>query len=491
VSAWLSSFNATLLDAGGRKLGWITHPDVHLVANQPATQHIRSYLTVIDAEAFREESQKLLAGRKLEWSVRGQTILRALGLPFAVTMRKRLDFEGARLDNFRARNVQIVSANASAGELYVDAEISFSSVSALEFLNMGTLEVELWYNPIANDPHRPGYGPASRRALGSRLCTPAMSAAGACGAGWEVSERIGTALFYGFKVRRGAIGSPRQPSLRASIRLWSSETSGRVAGRWAAQHEQSIISLGPINKAAYLDRVWQGLVHLDGSPVRLLTGALGSRETFVRGYDSQTGQECDVYRQGAEHCDKGALVMAHNPFHRRFALHSIEYDVYFEEQFEYDATFRVEALGLPLDLRAVSCAPTDAFARMRSKPGMWAFAPNHQGPDGAGYTGDAAERRAARLADEAVPFSPGGEAGAGTVPFFLTAFPMPGNAERTNRDGNTGPCVLGIATLDPFDCCEWSWRQGGGFLLGPGGLLAYGVGPIRMFVDVLLLTYFC
>jgi hypothetical protein len=27
--------------------------------------------------------------------------------------------------------------------------------------------------------------------------------------------------------------------------------------------------------------------------------------------------------------------------------------------------------------------------------------------------------------------------------------------ERTNREGNTGSCVLGIATLDLFDCCEF------------------------------------
>jgi hypothetical protein len=32
--------------------------------------------------------------------------------------------------------------------------------------------------------------------------------------------------------------------------------------------------------------------------------------------------------------------------------------------------------------------------------------------------------------------------------------------ERTDRDGETGPCVLGIATLSPIDCCEF--KEGGG-----------------------------
>jgi hypothetical protein len=101
---------------------------------------------------------------------------------------------------------------------------------------------------------------------------------------------------------------------------------------------------------------------------------------------------------------------------------------------------------------------------------MWSFAPNHRGPSGEGYAGDAAARRAARLADEAVPFPPGGDAGAGTVPFFLAAAPVPGVAARTNRGGETGPCVLGIATLDPFDCCECKREgAGGGGAGGAGG----------------------
>jgi hypothetical protein len=270
-----------LLDPHGRKIGWLNHPEMLLPSNQPSTHLIRSYLTVLDTQAFREEGLKLLSNRRLSWSVRGETILKAFGLPFWVTVRKRLDFDGARLDDFRARNVQLISANATIGEIFMDAEVSFGSVSALELLNMGTIEVELWYNQDANNPDRNGYSQASRRVFGARLCTPSMSAAGACGDGWEVSERLGTALIYNFKVRRGVIGTPRQPALRASVRLLGSNTTGIVAGRWASQREQSFISLGPINKAAYLDRIWQGHVQLDGSPVRLLTGALATRDTFV------------------------------------------------------------------------------------------------------------------------------------------------------------------------------------------------------------------
>ena len=48
--------------------------------------------------------------------------------------------------------------------------------------------------------HRPGYDTASRQELGSRLCTPEMNSANKCGDGWEVSQKIGTALFFNFKV---------------------------------------------------------------------------------------------------------------------------------------------------------------------------------------------------------------------------------------------------------------------------------------------------
>jgi len=75
---------------------------------------------------------------------------------------------------------------------------------------------------------------------------------------------------------------------------------------------------------------------------------------------------------------------------------------------------------------------------------MWAFAPGHTGPDGVGYLGNATQQLAARLADDAVLVPPGGIKGPGTVPFFLTAVPLPGNAEQTNRDGNAGAIYFGV-----------------------------------------------
>jgi len=104
---------------------------------------------------------------------------------------------------------------------------------------------------------------------------------------------------------------------------------------------------------------------------------------------------------------------------------------------------------------------------MKSKPGMWAMAPNHdpitQGGPSSGYavtgypdndptTGDD-ERLAARLSDEVIPLPVGGDAATGTYNFFLAATPYPGLAEKVNEPGKTGPCVLGIDGLDPFDCC--------------------------------------
>lgn len=453
IWARLSGFNATLLDPQGRELGWIGYPRLELQGNTQTVQHVESYLSVIDSDAFREEGLKLLAGKSITWGVHGISVVRTFGLPFRVIVRKQLAFEGAQLDNFRATQIRLRSANTPENTYELEADISFSSVSPLELLHFGTLEVELWYNERANDPRRSGYNAVSRSELGGRLCTPAMHAESQCESGSEVSEKVGIAYFYQFTVRRGAVGSPLQPSFKATVRLFNNATSGRLAGRWASQHEQTLISFGPTNKPPYLNRIWQGVVTVEGSPTAMLSGALGTRESFVLGYNVRTGEPCDLYNQGADVCDKGALVMAQNPFGRQWLLREVEYDVYFEEHFEYEAFFRVQPFGQPLDVRAISCAPTNTFARMRSKRGMWSFAPNHRGPQGHGYPGNGSALLAARLADEVIPMPAGAEVGAGTVPFFLTAVPVPGNAERTNRDGKTGPCVLGIATLDPFDCC--------------------------------------
>jgi len=57
--------------------------------------------------------------------------------------------------------------------------------------------------------------------------------------------------------------------------------------------------------------------------------------------------------------------MGKNPFGRNWALTKIEYDVFFEEEYEYDAVFNVNAIGLPINVVEFSCAATDIFARMK------------------------------------------------------------------------------------------------------------------------------
>lgn len=83
----LTGFNATLLDLKGRPIGWINYPTVTLNPNGPTIQRILSYLTVIDEEAFHEEGRKLMHGEAIEWDVRGESMVWALGFPFRLQAR--------------------------------------------------------------------------------------------------------------------------------------------------------------------------------------------------------------------------------------------------------------------------------------------------------------------------------------------------------------------------------------------------------------------
>lgn len=309
LSVSLEQFDATLVDLRGREFGWLRFPSVTLKPHGPTVLKLESQLVVLDEEALAAEGSKLLHGKRIAWDVKGQSAVVVYGIPFRVEVWKRLEFLGALLEDFEARSLQVTSANATEGTLDLSAEISFLSVSPFEFLRIGTLEVELWYNPDANDVSLPGHSAASQRVRGSWLCRPQCRERGdckedECPAGGELSLKIGVAFFYEFEVRRGAIGSPRTPALSARVLLDSSAAgAGVVAGRWASRQDQTVIALGPTNKW-FLDRIWQGLVTVQGAPISILAGALGTRETFVLGYNVQTGETCDLYNQDEDVCQK-------------------------------------------------------------------------------------------------------------------------------------------------------------------------------------------
>jgi len=336
LPATLRGFNATMYDNSGRDIGWLVFPDFDLDSNSANLQEVVSLLTITNTEAIYEEGLKMLAGKPVSWTVRGSTSIVALGFGFNVDIEKPLTFPGVYLDNFQTKNVRINHANATMNYIVMDADLEFTSVSTLEFLRIGTLRSDLWYNMDANNATKHGFSKVYREFYGSRLCTPQMKLDGECANGWEVSENIGWCDMFDFKVARGV------NRIKAQIFLYNTKTNGYNLGRWVSQWEQTIISVGPINKF-FLNRIWQGLVTLEAGPEKMFTGALGTKQTFVQGYNTQTGANCDFYNQGGDVCDKGAIIMAKNPFDREWALKKIEYDVFFEEEYEYDATFNINA----------------------------------------------------------------------------------------------------------------------------------------------------
>jgi hypothetical protein len=170
-----------------------------------------------------------------------------------------------------------------------------------------------------------------------------------------------------------------------------------------------------------------------------------SSDHTVHGWDRITGETCSPFRQQRANCSKGTLVFAQPPGRKPLLFHNLTYDTFFDEPVAYRATIRVHAGMFPIDLKTVTCLPSDKFARLRSSPGIWAFAPRHN----RSYSSDPRAATAQRLADAAIPLGGWPTESA----FFLAAEPQPGQAEETNADGHTGPCLLGATWLDPFDCC--------------------------------------
>ena len=276
-------------------------------------------------------------------------------------------------------------------------------------------------------------------------------------------------------------------------------TNGYVLGRWVSQWEQYIIAIGcvssppgvtcnlayllrphlprrPTNKF-FLNRIWTGLVSLEAGPVKMFTGGNINHQSLVQGYDLENGDGCYWAEAAAHRCARGAVITGVNPFPRGWALKEISYDVYLEEAIEYDATFKINAAGVPVPAVNIQCAKADTLARVRQLPGMWAPYPNHDprvtgGPSSGfavdGYTwGQELEQR---LADDVIPLPLGGNQAqsltgdghtdSGAYTFFMIAEGFPGRAEVVNTGSHgTKPCLQvfdsmpQLENLVSFDCC--------------------------------------
>ena len=155
------------------------------------------------------------------------------------------------------------------------------------------------------------------------------------------------------------------------------------------------------------------------------------------GWDVTTGASCDTFQQQTGRCVKGAVVYGKAPGRRSLLFRDLVYDAFFDAPFEYSATMRVHAgrdhtahgrepthwirdsggmvhVGpLPIKFASFACRPSDKFARLRSVPGMWAFAPGHNHS----YSPDPAVAQRQRLADSTVVLEGRPTEGA----FFLAA----------------------------------------------------------------------
>jgi len=164
----------------------------------------------------------------------------------------------------------------------------------------------------------------------------------------------------------------------------------------------------------------------------------------VHGWDVTSGRPCGSFRQSESECLKGALVYAQAPGRKLLLLRDVVFDAFFDAPIAYRASIRLHAGSLPVSFKSFECAASDKFTRLRSAPGIWAFAPAHN----RSYSPDAAAASRQRLADAAIPL----EGQPVKSAFFLAAEPQPGQANETAGRG-AQPCILGDKQLDPFDCC--------------------------------------
>lgn len=437
----VDSFNATVRGPpeedhpDGRPIGWMMVPRFSLAGNSPGLVHTSTVMHVSDGHAFNDMSRRMLNGEAVPWQLSSEMMVWALGLPYAVRLNKQVTFPPLELKNYVTENLRMSHGNVTTNQLIIDADLSFYSASPMRLLRFGELIAELYYNADDNDG---SLQVSDRRARGGALT--------------EQSVKIGECVMADYRVVQG------MNTLKARIVLDANAATGASLGRWASKIDQTFISVGPTNKH-FMNGIWVGSNDMPGSAITMYTTTFATKETFVKGYHPQTGEACTFWDQSTEACDKGAMIMAMNPFQREWFLRDISYDIYLEEAYEYEGKFNVNVPPLDIDAVEFRCAPTRAIGRTFSKPGMWAAYPEHRPGVGLSYPPDdpstaVDERLQARLADDVIPVPPASADGTPAVySFTMPVHPIPGVAERVNLNGNAGPCVFGLENLDPFDCC--------------------------------------
>jgi hypothetical protein len=440
-AAEVEPFNATVRGPAeeehpqGRSIGWMLVPRFSLAGNRPCVLYTSTLMHVTDGKAFNDMAKRMLNGEAVPWQVSAELTVWALGLPFAVALEKQVSLPPLELTNYFTDNLRMSHGNVTTGQLVIDADLSFYSASPMRLLRFGELIAELYYNADDNDGR---LQVSERRARGGILT--------------DRSVKIGECVMADYRVVQG------MNKLKARILLDANAGTGAALGRWASKLDQTFISVGPTNKH-FMNGLWAGSTDMPGSTVAMYSTTFATKETFVKGYHPKTGQACNFWDQNKDTCDKGAMIIAMNPFQREWFVRDVSYDIYLEEAYEYEGKFTVNMP--PLDVATVEfqCAPTRAVGRTFSKPGMWAAYPEHTPGVGRSYpeddpSTDVDERLQARMEDDVIPVPPASADGTPAVySFVMPVHPIPGVAERTNLNGNSGGCVFGMENLDPFDCC--------------------------------------
>jgi len=437
----IDAFNATILaprgeeGSEGQSIGWMLVPGFSLAGNGPGLIHVSTVVHVTDGAAFNTMAKRMLNGEAVPWQMASQLTVWALSLPFIIDLRKEMTFPPLELTNYGTSNLDMSHGNATTNQLFIDADVSFYSASPMRLLRFGELVAELYYNVEDNDG---SLSAPERQRRGGTLS--------------DKSIKIGECIMSDYRVIQG------MNTIKARIILDVNAATGASLGRWASKMDQTFISVGPMNKH-FINGIWVGSNEMSGSAITMYSATFGTEETFVKGYNPKTGQPCQIWDQGLDSCDKGAMVMGMNPFRREWQIRDISYDIYLEEAYEYEGNFNVNIAGIDGDAVNFKCAPSRAIGRTFSKQGIWAGYPNHTPETGRSYPQDDPataedERLQARLADEVIPVPAAAADGTPAVyTFTMPVHPIPGVAERVNLNGNAGPCIFGLENLDPFDCC--------------------------------------
>lgn len=412
LSATLSQFNASC-GSHNAPFGWMIFPNVDLNGNAPTVVSFTTTLTISDNEGFGRNVVKTMKGERVDWQIRGKTVISLFGLNFDVIMDKTLAMPPTLLEDITAHELEPVSGNNTSGEAVFTAIGSMVSSSVLEIKDFGEADFEIWYDPV------------------NMADTIVPS-----------SILVGFFTMPSFEFERGHNDVPSIIKLVKSDNTTEAAISDMIS-RWASSKHHQVVIRGPVNHGSpFLNHLSTLPVMIQGGPNLFVGGAMNREHTAV-GYNPYTGAPCSILE--GKICMRGATVFGRNPFGKKLVLRDMVIDVFFEEQFSWDVDIVGIVSASPrIPLFSSSCKATDMFTRVVSRPGMHAHSPAYDNE----YSSDPGMREWQRVRDDTIVMPANGQAS-----MFLPGLPMPGQPEAQVRDGNTGGCFWGIEELDPFDCC--------------------------------------